>query len=160
MNSEGFTVTCGTRVWRLWALCELIQRFWAAGRWLLFTCLLRNLWGLKYELWSELVRVCMEVTPLVLSVAAVWLWAYHFPFLNYMMFNVHLKNYVFIISIFLPILCLHCIMGFSLVAASGNYSAAVVPGHLVAEPVLLRSFSCRAWALGWVGFSSCLVRAP
>ena len=160
MNSEGFPFTCGTRIWRLWALCELMQRFWAAGHWLLFICLLRNQWELKYELWSELVRACMEVTPLVLSVAAMWFWANHFPFLKYMVFNVHLKNYVFIISIFLPILCLHCLMGFSLVIPSRDSSAAVVPGRLVAEPLLLRSFPYWAWALGWAAFSSCLVRAP
>ena len=97
---------------------------------------------------------------LVLSVAAVWFRANHVPFLKYMMFNVHLKNYLFIISIFVPLLCLHCLMGFSLVTPSGDSSAAVVPGRLVAEPLLLRSFSFWARALGWAAFSSCLVRAP
>ena len=97
---------------------------------------------------------------LVLSVAAVWFRTNHVPFLKYMMFNVHLKNYLFIISIFVPLLCLHCLMGFSLVTPSGDSSAAVVPGRLVAEPLLLRSFPYWARALGWAAFSSCLVRAP
>ena len=55
----------------------------------------------------------------------------------------------FFFNYLLAVLGLHCCSGFSLVAASWNYSLAVV-----------RGFSCcRAWPLGCMGFSSCSSRA-
>ena len=53
--------------------------------------------------------------------------------------------------LFLAVVGLHCCVGFSVVVASrGAYSLVAVHG-------LCRGFSCcRAWALGYKGFSSCV----
>ena len=58
--------------------------------------------------------------------------------------------YLFICHLFLAELCLHCCMGFSPVAASGDYSLAAVYGLLIAV-----ASRCRTGALGHSDFSSC-----
>ena len=58
---------------------------------------------------------------------------------------------ILFVCLFLAVLGLHCCVGFSPVAARGDYSLVAVCGVLIS----VASLVCRAWALGCVGFSSC-----
>ena len=56
------------------------------------------------------------------------------------------KIIILFIYLFLAILGLHCFVVFSLVAASGSYSLAVVQASFYSI------FTCRGWILGHTGF--------
>ena len=71
-----------------------------------------------------------------------------------------LKNiYIYFIYLFLAVLGLRCCVGFSIVAASSDYSLAMIHGFSLQGLLLLQSMACNKGSMGFSscasGFSSC-----